>query len=498
MNNEGDYLDPEGEEEDEEEEDERKEEGIMMPPTKIPRTQNLDRISALHDSVLLHILSFLPMEDVVRAGALSRRWQFLWTSTSTLVFKRKAFDTTNDIHKFVAFVNSTLLLCRCSNIKKFVLHLSCDYGVSVPPDVNRWIRFATQNNVEDLDLNFGPDEADYTLPQHLFTNSSLRILSASSCEIGIAPNGQISLISLKSLTLDSVYLSDGAIEKILSGCPVLEIFNMKRVNAVSPLDINSASLKKLAIQQCLIGVGKYVVLEISAPNLQLLALVGNFQRCRFRLVNISSLVKANLCFSGDYCCDNHEKMRSQSLELLEKLEHVKELHLWPWCIQVLSVGDVKGLPSPMSSCKILTLHTHVMKWDVPGIASVLQSSPDLEKLVVDLSPLYHEFKFCRKFITSCNSDGKNPWSSCKRTYSPFTHLKTVEIVDFKDVDEETVLPLIQILLLNATVLEKMVIKIGKSGYKQCSECTFSMEFVRLTHKLLSFPRASPHAAILFA
>ncbi|KAI8525375.1 hypothetical protein RHMOL_Rhmol13G0225500 [Rhododendron molle] len=363
MNDEGDYSDLEGEEDDEEEEeeeeeeDERKEEeGIMMPPTKIPRTQNLDRISALHDSVLLHILSFLPMEDVVRPGALSRRWQFLWTSISTLVFKRKVFDTTNDIHKFVAFVNGTLLLCRCSNIKKFVLHLGCDYGESFPPDVNRWIRFSTQNNVEDLDLNFGPEEADYTLPQHLFANSSLRILSASSCDIGIAPSGQISLISLKILTLDSVYLSDRAIERILFGCPVLEIFNMKRVNAV------------------------------------------------------------------------------------------------------LSVGDVKGLPSPMSSCKILTLHTHVMKWDVPGIASVLQSSPDLEKLVVDLSPLYPEFKFCGKFITSCNSDGKKPWSSRKRTYSPFTHLKTIEVVDFKDVDEETVLPLIQILLLNAMVLEKMVIK----------------------------------------
>ncbi|KAH7837061.1 hypothetical protein Vadar_009118 [Vaccinium darrowii] len=333
MNDEGDSSDHESDEEEEEEEEEEGEitnkEGTMTPLSKLPRNQSLDRISTLHDSVLLHILSFLPMEDVVGTGVLSRRWQNLWTSTSTLIFKKGIYDT---IPKFVASVNGTLILCRCSNIKRFVLHISCNCDESFPPDVNRWIRSATNKNVEDLDLYFRPGATDYRLPQHLFTNSSLRILSLSSRDIVIAPRGQISWMLLKSLTFDSVYLRDGALAKIISGCPVLEFLNMKEVRASSPLDINSVSLKKLVLQQCLIGDGEYV-LEISAPNLQFVAFLGNFQRCRFRLVNVSFLVNANLSFSGDHDSDNHEKMRNQLLELLERLEHVKELHLGPWCIQ---------------------------------------------------------------------------------------------------------------------------------------------------------------------
>ncbi|KAI8525394.1 hypothetical protein RHMOL_Rhmol13G0226900 [Rhododendron molle] len=291
-------------------------------------------------------------------------------------------------------------------------------------------------------------------PQHMFTNSSLRILSTSKCDIVISPSVQISWISLRSLTFDSIWLRDGAIAKILSGCPILEIFNMKSVTAFGPLDINSASLKKLVIEQCVVGDGKDV-LKMSAPNLQLLALSGNFLHCRFQLVNVSSIVLASLSYFGEYCGDNHEKMRSQLLELLERLERVKELHLWDWCIQVLSVGNVRDLPSPISSGKMLTLHTHVTKWDIYGIASVLQRSPYIEKLVVDLSSPYHE-----NFISSCNSEGKNPWATRERTYSPCMHLKTIKIVGFKEVDEEPVLPLLQILLQSAMVLEKMVIKIG--------------------------------------
>lgn len=108
---------------------------------------------------------------------------------------------------------------------------------------------------------------------------------------------------------------------------------MKSVNVFGPLDINSASLKKLVIQQCPIVDGENV-LKISAPKLQLSTPWGNFEQSRFRLVNVYSLLEANLSYFGDSCGHNHEKLRSQLLELLERLEHVKELHLWDWCIQV--------------------------------------------------------------------------------------------------------------------------------------------------------------------
>uniref|UniRef100_A0A803R4K9 F-box domain-containing protein n=1 Tax=Cannabis sativa TaxID=3483 RepID=A0A803R4K9_CANSA len=39
-----------------------------------------DRISKLPDSVIIHILSFLPTEDVVQTCILSKRWKLIWLS----------------------------------------------------------------------------------------------------------------------------------------------------------------------------------------------------------------------------------------------------------------------------------------------------------------------------------------------------------------------------------------------------------------------------------
>ncbi|KAH7838826.1 hypothetical protein Vadar_031640 [Vaccinium darrowii] len=426
----------------------------MMPPPKRPKNQCLDRTSALHDSLILHILSFLPMEDVVRTGTLSKRWGYLWTCVSTLVFKRDEFDL-NHIDKFVAFVNRTLLLCTCSNIKKFVLEFRHHPDHECfPLDMNLWIRFALQHNVEELYLRFGGFTAVHRLPQHLFTNSTLRILSASNCVI--APGGGISWRSLKSLTLDNAEFSDGAIAKILLGCPVLEFLHIVMFSGTGRLDINSASLKMLVVNFCIVEDDEYA-LEISAPNLQVLELSWNFRPHRFQLVNVSSLVRAELNFSGGEFSDDHENMHNQLLELLARLKHVTELHLWDWCIQVLSVGEVKGLPSPMSTCKVLTINSHVMKWDFPGIQSLLRGSPFLEKLVVNLSSCQYKplFVFCKKFLDSCTYDGEDPWTSHKSAFFPLLHLKTIEIVGFKELQEGFQLPLLQFLLQNAVVLEKM-------------------------------------------
>ncbi|KAL7213174.1 hypothetical protein ACSBR2_015813 [Camellia fascicularis] len=465
-----------------------------LPIPKRPRNQRRNRISTLSDRVLLHILSFLPMKDVVKTGALSKRRQNLWTSGSTLVFKNQDFEE-NDIRKFVAFVYHTLLMCRCSNVKKCFAR-----------DVNLWIHFATPNNVEDLHLRLGcstilePD--GHRLPQRLFTNSSLAILSALNCVV--APSGDVNWRSLKSLSVEYVLLSDEMIIKILSGCLVLEFLKINSCSGTSRLDINSASLKRLVIVFVFRNSDESM-LEISAPNLQSLKLLGRFRLIKCRLVNVSSLVLAHLGFtfdgtSGQDIIDDYEKQRNQLGELLERLQHVKEIQLGNWCIQVLSIAEVKCLPSPTSSCRILTLHTHIMKFDIPSIARLLQSSPSLETLIVDMSALCHRrFPLSSSFLNSYDFDGVNYWTSQKRIFEcRLLRLKTIKIIGFPEVCERFVLPLVQFLLENAKVLEKMVIKTEKSGYEPCSTCSVSQEFVRLTQRLLSFPRGSPRAVVMFS
>ena len=55
-----------------------------------------DRISALPDSIFLSILCFLPINDAIKTGVLSKRWASLWTSLPSLSFDSDSFEYLED------------------------------------------------------------------------------------------------------------------------------------------------------------------------------------------------------------------------------------------------------------------------------------------------------------------------------------------------------------------------------------------------------------------
>ncbi|KAI9072975.1 hypothetical protein K1719_045067 [Acacia pycnantha] len=59
-----------------------------------------DRISDLPDSLLLHILSFLPAKEAIASSLLSKRWE-LWHSLPTLDLDRRDFQRLKFYHQFV-------------------------------------------------------------------------------------------------------------------------------------------------------------------------------------------------------------------------------------------------------------------------------------------------------------------------------------------------------------------------------------------------------------
>jgi hypothetical protein len=75
-----------------------------------------DIISTLPDEILCHILSFLETEQSVATTILSKRWNHLWRSVSTLCFK--TIFTNKDFNfDFNDFVYSVL----CTDLVHFAL-----------------------------------------------------------------------------------------------------------------------------------------------------------------------------------------------------------------------------------------------------------------------------------------------------------------------------------------------------------------------------------------
>ncbi|KAK7364315.1 hypothetical protein VNO80_12872 [Phaseolus coccineus] len=60
-----------------------------------------DRLSELHDDVLLHIIQFLNTNAAVRTSLLSKRWNNLWKCLTTLRFRRRNFKLITNYNKFV-------------------------------------------------------------------------------------------------------------------------------------------------------------------------------------------------------------------------------------------------------------------------------------------------------------------------------------------------------------------------------------------------------------
>ncbi|GKV41278.1 hypothetical protein SLEP1_g48831 [Rubroshorea leprosula] len=195
------------------------------------------------------------------------------------------------------------------------------------------------------------------------------------------------------------------------------------------------------------------MIEISCPSLKSIEISGSWGSKKCRLLNVSSLIHVCLNFEVDIASEEYFDMMKQ---LLENIRHAKQITLGTWCIQVLSVLEFRGLPSPMSlsSCKRLILDTDFNCWDTFGVASLLHSLPTLQNLVIDLtnnrngedvdSSDYPEFR---------DYFGENYWKSEDWISSCLLrHLKTVEIVGldlYNEVLENDLLAFVRFLLGNA-------------------------------------------------
>ncbi|KAL3620499.1 hypothetical protein CASFOL_035411 [Castilleja foliolosa] len=147
----------------------------------------MDRLSALPDCLIIHILSFLEVKQSAITALLSKRFQFLWTQSPRLIFSEKRFRLQprsrlqpREVQDFVNRVNRTLVIYGQNDLDTFEVEFP--YSKSYSPDLDVWGGFAVKNKAKQVSLLLnhfldGEEDNMYTLPRTMFRSAHLNRLT---------------------------------------------------------------------------------------------------------------------------------------------------------------------------------------------------------------------------------------------------------------------------------------------------------------------------------
>ncbi|XP_024629989.1 F-box/LRR-repeat protein At4g14103 [Medicago truncatula] len=176
-----------------------------------------DRISALPDSLLYHILSFLPMKDTAATTVLSKRWKPLFLSQLILNFEDNPFPNPSQFRRFL----NSFIAERDNNLPILSFNLKCRFRY-FKYDITKFVTNVVQRGVQNLsiDLLFHG-----RVPTCVLTTKTLAVLKLKRLTFDVP---HVHLPSLKVLHLEHVTFGYFEyITKLLSGCPILNELETK-------------------------------------------------------------------------------------------------------------------------------------------------------------------------------------------------------------------------------------------------------------------------------
>ncbi|KAF7825312.1 F-box/FBD/LRR-repeat protein [Senna tora] len=182
-------------------------------------TVNADRFSALPDSLLCHILSFIPTKEAVATSVLSKRWRPVWRYTHSFDFDDQNYKSNETQYsRFVQFVNTVLFsLDKSHPIKRLRLKSKSTFTSNENMDV--WVNSALQHKVEHLEIESG--RITTVMPSSILSSNTIVVMKLNCVEFGAISS--VHLPSLKTLHLCNViFTSPSCFVDLLSGCALLE------------------------------------------------------------------------------------------------------------------------------------------------------------------------------------------------------------------------------------------------------------------------------------
>ncbi|XP_059436493.1 putative F-box/LRR-repeat protein At3g42770 [Corylus avellana] len=224
-----------------------------------------DLTGRLPEDILSLIISLISVREAATTSILSKRWRYLWTTSSNLDLDPKNmlghflnlghFKSQHTQWKqkqkgrFVRWANHILELYAGKKVDSFRVEypLGRDHGC----DIDRWIQFAIDMQVQNLSINLLEHHLSdlsrelYKFPDWLCDQagkkSKMKHLSLNFCSLSIPANFN-GLNSLSSLSLTKTSLSQENVDNILNGCPSLEWFSMSECRCPFHLKLCSGCL----------------------------------------------------------------------------------------------------------------------------------------------------------------------------------------------------------------------------------------------------------------
>ncbi|XP_058768280.1 putative FBD-associated F-box protein At5g22720, partial [Vicia villosa] len=183
-----------------------------------------DRISDLPESILCHILSFLPTKSAGTTMIISKRWKPVWLAILILNLDDKAFNNFETFRKFVYSIMFSLRDQKTS-IQSFTLKLGY-YSRFKQGELNRIFKFVMQQGVKNLNFDLSGKPRCIKLPPCILSCKTLQVLRLEN--IKMWDFDQVNFPCLKTLHLNNVdFTSPKYFAKFLYVCPILEDLNAK-------------------------------------------------------------------------------------------------------------------------------------------------------------------------------------------------------------------------------------------------------------------------------
>ncbi|KAK6145002.1 hypothetical protein DH2020_021822 [Rehmannia glutinosa] len=421
------------------------------------RKESIDRLSALPDAILCHILSFLPTKLSMATSILSRRWRFLWAHVPNLDFESENHGS----------IYRVMSLYKVENMDTFSL---CFIRMS-QSQLETCIDASVIRNVKNISLIAPNNFPSVSLPCCILTCKTLVDLTLYNIW-DMPMTGDISLPALKRLCLDSVfYDTAGSLPHLLSGCPVLDELIVERTDAdTGCFYISSPTLKRLMFSSYFDNTDEFeseaYTVEIDTPALSYLHV---YSRTRYEYVSVgslTSLIEADIDLEYVSPMETDDLLFRSTLEFVGRLCNVK-------CLK-LSIGWMEVPDSEFSALNVkfhnLTKLEIAPDWRF--ISNFLENADKLEVLMIRTADEYLKYWMEPKQVPTCL----------------LLHLGTVRIDQFVCTEPE--FNMVRYILRNAKVLKRMEI------YTESHGIDLKEKFVAL--KIISlFQRGSEACELVF-